>query len=111
MKLLLDENLSHRLPARINLIFPESAHIKFISELGEESSDLDIWNYSKSNGFTVITKDKDLVILLKEKGHPPNIIKLNIGNSSLSKQLMIIQTNEHKIKSYFSKKNNGLLVL
>lgn len=111
MKLLIDENLSKKLPARLEAIFPGSKHVGFINELGISASDDPIWNYAYKNDFTIITKDYDFVEKINQYGPPPNIIKVNSGNASVRSSLLLIQSNEHKIKTYFSKPNNGLLIL
>ena len=57
MKLLFDQNLSWRLPAKLSDLYPDSQHIR---EVGmTESQDVDVWNYAKANGFVIVSKDLD----------------------------------------------------
>ena len=56
MKLLLDENISWKLIARIEHLFPESKHVTEITELSQPSKDPEIWNYAIENGLIKIKK-------------------------------------------------------
>jgi predicted nuclease of predicted toxin-antitoxin system len=68
MKLLLDQNLSRKLVNQIEEHFPGSCHIT--SVLPETSSDRQIWDYAKENGFTIVTKDDDFEQRSILSGHP-----------------------------------------
>jgi predicted nuclease of predicted toxin-antitoxin system len=69
VKLLFDENLSPRLVALVEDLFPESAHVHRCG-LGR-SEDAAIWEYAKSNGFTVVSKDSDFQERSVVFGSPP----------------------------------------
>ena len=57
MKLLFDQNISYRITKTIADQFPNAKQVK---ELGlENSTNLEIWEYAKSNGFTIVTFDSD----------------------------------------------------
>ena len=57
MKLLFDENISHKLvPALVDL-YPGSTHPRDIGL--KTSDDRLIWEYAKNNGFMIISKDAD----------------------------------------------------
>jgi len=57
MKLLFDNNLSHKLVARVNDLFPGSTHV--MTENLDESEDQIIWEFALKNQFIIITKDVD----------------------------------------------------
>ena len=80
MKLLLDENLSPRLPALLADIFPESEHVHDCN-LGS-ASDVAIWEYAKTHGFTIVSKDSDFFERSVLYGVPPKIIWVRVGNCS-----------------------------
>jgi len=61
MKLLLDQNLSRNLPARLAQVFPESTHVRMIRF--DQASDEGIWNYAKE---MVIASSRGMLILLSE---------------------------------------------
>ena len=80
MRLLLDQNISFRVAKIIADRFPI---VKQVRELGlENSTDIEIWEYAKSNSFTIVTFDSDFYDLSVVRGCPPKIIWLRIGNSS-----------------------------
>jgi len=57
VKLLFDQNLSHKLVRRLADLFPESVHVR---EVGlKEAGDPLVWEYAKSNGLVVVSKDSD----------------------------------------------------
>jgi len=57
VKLLLDENLPHRLVSTLVAEFPGSSHV---SEVGlSSSSDEELWRYASEHGFTIVSKDSD----------------------------------------------------
>jgi predicted nuclease of predicted toxin-antitoxin system len=57
MKLLFDNNLSHKLVERLSDLFPQSSHV--MNEGMDESSDHKIWQFAKAKGYSIITKDID----------------------------------------------------
>jgi predicted nuclease of predicted toxin-antitoxin system len=57
MRLLLDQNISFRVAKIISDRYPI---VKQVRELGlENASDSEIWEYAKSNSFTIVTFDSD----------------------------------------------------
>ena len=50
MKLLFDQNISHRLISRIQDILPNSKQVRELNL--ENSTDREIWGFAKENGFT-----------------------------------------------------------
>ena len=78
MKLLLDENLSHRLVAELSEIFPGSVHVR---EVGLASaSDDDVWQYAARNGLAIVSKDADFHQRSFVEGFPPKVIWIRRGN-------------------------------
>jgi predicted nuclease of predicted toxin-antitoxin system len=81
MKLLFDQNLSWRLPAKLTDLYHDSRHIRQIGM--KESQDVDIWNYAKANGFVIVSKDSDFQQRSLLFGHPPKVIRLRVGNCTV----------------------------
>lgn len=72
MKLLFDQNLSWRLPQTLADLFPDSRHIR---EIGlKESGDINIWDYARSNDYTIVSKDTDFQQRSLLYGYPPKVI-------------------------------------
>jgi predicted nuclease of predicted toxin-antitoxin system len=57
VRLLFDQNLSPRLPARLADAFPGSDHVQNLG-MGAAADD-DVWDYALANGFAVVSKDED----------------------------------------------------
>lgn len=79
MKLLLDENLSYRIVSSLQDCYPGSTQVTLVGL--ERAHDRAIWAYAKANDYVIVTKDEDFQGLLGTVGHPPQIIRLLIGNS------------------------------
>lgn len=74
IKLLFDQNLSHRLPPAVADVYPDAAHVRDFSL--ERAEDDVVWNFAKSNGFTIVSKDTDFHHLSFARGAPPRVIWL-----------------------------------
>lgn len=83
MKLLLDANLSWRLIPKLLEYFPESTHVEAFSGT-KVLTDREIWEYSKKNGYIIVTNDEDFVSLLDFHGFPPKVLLLKTNNQSNS---------------------------
>ncbi|WP_051786539.1 DUF5615 family PIN-like protein [Endozoicomonas numazuensis] len=104
--LLLDENLSPKLVARINNTYPGSLHVLH-SKL-DNSPDIEIWCYAKKHQMTIVTKDKDFLHYATQYGYPPKLVYLTTGNVKLAVIESILVENEAIIKS-FIKRDEGVL--
>lgn len=80
MKLLFDQNISHRLISQIQDILPDSKQVR---ELGLENyTDKKIWDYAKENHFVIVTFDADFYDYSVIWGPPPKIIWLRTQNQT-----------------------------
>jgi predicted nuclease of predicted toxin-antitoxin system len=80
VKLLFDQNLSHKLPVWLADIFPESNHVRAVGL--ERASDEVIWNHAKTYGFAIVTQDADYAERSRLFGAPPKVIWLRCGNTT-----------------------------
>ena len=80
MKLLFDQNLSHRLPDRLADLFPSSTHVR--KEHLDQAQDDRIWNFAKSQGYAIVTFDVDFAERSRLLGAPPKVIWLRCGNAT-----------------------------
>ena len=70
MKLLIDQNISHRLKARVASAFPDIFHIKDLDLT--DFPDIGIFNFARQGNFdAIITLDEDFYRLVLELGIPP----------------------------------------
>ena len=80
MRLLFDQNLSHRLTETLLDLYPESVHVR---DVGLESADdLEVWTHARDNGYAVVSKDSDFRQLSFILGYPPKVIWIRRGNCS-----------------------------
>ncbi|NOS75555.1 MAG: DUF5615 family PIN-like protein [Methyloglobulus sp.] len=100
MKLLFDENLSPKLVQTLADLFPCSAHVDRIGFGG--STDEDVWNYAKANGFTLVSKDSDFYDKSMLYGHPPKVIWIKRGNCT-NRQIQLLLRNKLEAISSFIK--------
>jgi predicted nuclease of predicted toxin-antitoxin system len=81
MRLLFDQNLSHRLIDLLSDIFEDSTHVR---RLGlHEADDLTVWSYAKNEGYVIVSQDSDYAEWHKIRGAPPKIIWIRCGNASV----------------------------
>ena len=57
MKLLFDHNLSYNLLRRLADLFPDSEHVRNVNL--HEADDHQVWEYARTNGFAIVSKDED----------------------------------------------------
>jgi predicted nuclease of predicted toxin-antitoxin system len=109
LKLLFDQNLSHRLKGLLDDVFPESIHVKDIKR--EASSDTIIWEYAKREGYAIVSKDSDFHQRSFVLGQPPKVIWIQRGNCSTDEIYSIINKNEEAIRLFVENKKSSFLVL
>jgi predicted nuclease of predicted toxin-antitoxin system len=56
MKLFFYHNLSYKLVGRLADLFPNSEHVRHVNL--HEADDHMIWEYGRSNGFAMVSKDE-----------------------------------------------------
>ena len=109
MKLLLDENLSHRLVARLAEAFPRTASVHQV-ELRSQSDDTVIWPYAAEQGFAIVSKDEDFRRLSLLRGHPPKVIWLVVGNAGTNQVADLLLRNKNRIATFLDDQNEDSLL-
>lgn len=107
MKLLLDENLSPRLVERLASLFPSLIHLRDIGL--KQGSDSMIWNWAKTNDYTIITTDADFVALSMGRGWPPKVIHLEECDFPLRVIEELLRQNAVRISEFLKDRGVGLL--
>lgn len=109
MKLLFDENLSPKLPNRLNDLFPDSLHVR---DVGMKATiDPIVWDYAKDNNLIIVSKDADMHDLSLVLGNPPKVIWLRLGNCSTSQIESLLRQNINAIALFYEDDNLSLLAL
>lgn len=76
-KYLIDANL----PSKIKVW--QSEEFEFVTDINDEWSDSEIWDYAKSHNLIIVTKDADFSHRIISVNPPPQIIHIKIGNMKL----------------------------
>jgi predicted nuclease of predicted toxin-antitoxin system len=89
MKLLFDQNLSHKLVGQLSVQFPDSAHVRDVGL--PRAPDPNVWAYAKANGFMIVSKDTDFQQRALLFGYPPKVIWVRLGNCSTSSIVKLLR--------------------
>src|SRR5437879_3026846 len=98
MKLLFDHHLSHKLVKRLADVFPDSTQTRLIGMATVD--DFVIWGHAAQHGFTVVSLDADFYDLSVLRGHPPKLIWLRCGNSTVMEIERLLRANHKRIEGF-----------
>lgn len=109
LKLLFDQNLSHRLCRALADVFPETAHV---SRAGLDRADDDaIWKFARREGYAIVTMDADFPEIAALRGAPPKIIWLRCGNQPNNVVERILRDRAGLIQTFESDEDAACLEL
>jgi predicted nuclease of predicted toxin-antitoxin system len=108
MKLLIDANLAPGLAHQLADLFPGSIHVE---TLGLAASDTEIWEYAKSHGFTIVSKDSDFEQRALVFGSPPKVIWVRLGNCRKGVVESLLRQRFEDITSFESDPHECILAL
>jgi predicted nuclease of predicted toxin-antitoxin system len=109
VKLLFDQNLSHKLARRLTDIFPDSTHVR---EVGlKEANDPLVWDYAKQQSFMIISKDADFHQRSFVFGFPPKVVWVQLGNCTTDEVEQAIRKYFTAIKDFYEDAEAAFLVL
>ena len=109
MKLLFDQNLSPKLVDRLADLFPGSLHV--LSDGLDCSSDDEIWEYARLNGFAIVSKDADYNNLSVIRGSPPKVVWLLLGNCRTARVEAVFRNRFADIEAFEQDPSIGTLAL
>ncbi len=107
MKLLFDQNLSPKLARYFTSSFDNAQHLQDMHLEGTD--DTSVWEFAKTNEFTIVTKDSDFNNLVAFRGFPPKVIWIRRGNCSTTDINKLIENNLDTIKAFINDEVNGIL--
>jgi predicted nuclease of predicted toxin-antitoxin system len=109
MKLLFDQNLSHKLARRLADLFPASTHVR---EVGlKEAEDPLVWEYAKQQGLMIVSKDSDFHQRSFVFGFPPKVVWVRLGNCTTTEVEQVIRKNFDSIKAFAENEEAAFLIL
>jgi predicted nuclease of predicted toxin-antitoxin system len=109
VKLLFDENLSHKLSSKLADLFPDSVHVRDIGL--KSAADPVIWDYAKGYDFIIVSKDEDLHQRSFVFGYPPKVVWIRLGNCSTGQIEDLIRKEFSLIKSFNNDYYASFLIL
>ena len=109
MKLLFDQNLSHRLVKSFAAEFPRSAHVRQIGL--EKAPDGPVWEYAKQNGLVIVSKDSDFHQRSFLYGHPPKVVWIRRGNCSTATIESILREHQDDLVKFAQSEQGSFLGL
>ncbi len=109
MKLLFDQNLSHKLVARLADVFPGSTQARLVSLA--RSADTELWFHARTHQFVLVTKDNDFAELALVRGAPPKVVWLRLGNCSSEAVERLLRANAGAIEELGSDPDRAILEL
>lgn len=109
MRLLFDQNLSHRLVGELADEFPESVHVRSLGL--DTATDQEIWDYAGQHDHLIVSKDSDFRQLAFLLGPPPKAIWLRIGNRSTAAIADVLCSAVDAIADFAGSEEEALLVL
>ena len=107
MRLLFDQNISFRILRSLPDSFSDCLQVRSVGL--HNRNDVEIWQYAKENGFTVVTFDADFFDLSILHGSPPKIIWLRTGNLTTSEIAELMILNFSNITSFINNSNQSCL--
>jgi predicted nuclease of predicted toxin-antitoxin system len=109
MKLLFDHNLSPRLVERLAGVFADSSHVSFYGL--DRAADMQVWDFARDHGFTLVTKDSDFHDLSLLRGFPPKVVWLRIGNCTTTAIEALLRRYQAEIVEFEADTTTGTLAL
>lgn len=109
MKLLFDQNLSFKLVKRLGDLFPGAAHVR--DHNMQTADDETVWDFAKTNGFTIVSKDDDFHERSFVRGAPPKVIGIGLGNCSTDQIESLLRWRVDKIREFEADPQGAFLLL
>lgn len=109
MKILFDANLSPALVAVLRTEYPGSAHVRDVGL--RTAPDAQIWEYAKTHGFAIASKDTDFRERSFVEGFPPKIIWLDVGNAGTDPIEALLRSELQRIEIFAAATDASLLIV
>ncbi|MBI4125163.1 MAG: DUF5615 family PIN-like protein [Deltaproteobacteria bacterium] len=109
MKFLLDQNISPRLVQSLSGLFPGASHVR---DHGlKQAEDEVVWEFAKSHGYVIVSKDSDFHQRSFLFGFPPKVIWLRTGNVKTKDLEAIIRSYQEEIRFFLDDSDASFLAI
>lgn len=109
MKLLFDENVSPKLPDVLANEYPGSTHVTRVELRG--AADQRIWDYSRAQGFAIVSKNTDFRERSFVEGFPPKVIWLDVGNAGITVIADLLRRERERVEAFEKQTETSFLIL
>lgn len=109
MKLLFDQNLSFRLVAALEDLYPGSSHVRLLGM--ETADDETIWQYARKNGFVIVSQDSDFNERGLIHGYPPKVIWIRCGNTATDYIQDILRRHHSDLLEFHANRDSACIEL
>jgi predicted nuclease of predicted toxin-antitoxin system len=109
MKLLFDQNLSHRLVGLLVAEFPGSQHVRDAALA--RAPDPVVWAYAASQGLVIVSKDTDFQQRALLLGPPPKVVWVRLGNCSTAAVATLLRTRQADLLAFEADPTASFLAL
>ena len=109
MKLLFDQNLSHRLVTLLASEFPGSEHVRLVGLA--TAPDPAVWSYAAAQGLVIASKDSDFQHRALLLGHPPKVVWIRLGNCSTAAVAALLRSRQADLLAFEADPIASLLAL
>lgn len=109
MKLLFDQNISHRLVESLISLYPGSSHARLIGL--KAADDEAIWDFARQHDFVIVSKDSDFYQRSLLFGFPPKVIWIRRGNCSTEAIEQILSERHSDIERFQRDRRHAHLIL
>jgi predicted nuclease of predicted toxin-antitoxin system len=109
VKLLFDQNLSHRLVHSLADLFADGRHVRGVG-LGS-ADDEAVWQYAAAEGCMIVSKDSDFHQLSFVRGHPPKVVWIRRGNCSTNEIEALLRAHDADLRAFEQDPDASFLVL
>jgi predicted nuclease of predicted toxin-antitoxin system len=106
MRLLFDQNLSHRLAALLTTEYPSSVHVGLSA-----ADDQVFWQFAVQQGLTIVSKDSDFQRKALLYGHPPKVIWVRPRNGSTATIAALLRVRQTDMLAFEADVMASFLVL
>lgn len=109
LKLLLDQNLSHRL---VRLLADTDWEIAHVRDFGlARADDTTVWAFAAGNNDGIVSKDSDFHQRSLVFGHPPKVVWLRLGNCSTSEIEAVLRASQPMLAAFHQDPESSLLTV
>jgi len=109
VKLLLDQNLSHRLVESLADLYSQVNHVRSVGL--SRAVDGDVWDYARAHGYTIVTKDGDFSGRAFLFGPLPKVVWIQLGNCPTDEVARLLRDRHVDVTAFCADDTAGLLIL